>query len=337
MKTCVLLDKEKLEYREVEIPKLKAGEVLLKIKACGICSSDFNRVYGNSAYFFPLILGHEFSGRIVDSSDNVDKSIINKKAVVFPLLPCNECEFCNQKRYAQCKNYSYFGSRQNGAMAEYIAVPLWNIKILPEDLPCDIGALCEPMAVSVNAINKIENIKNKTVCISGSGTIAILCGLYAKSKGAEVAFIVRNNAKKEFLKTVGFNNFVVSNEEKQTNYEVLIECVGANDSLVNCIKFVKSNGQIILVGNPLGDMNLSQKDYWKILRSEISLNGIWNSNYKNNDFDDWDIAIEFLSKNQDSVGKLITDKFSLQDGIKAFEQLKEKRAIHIKGMFINEK
>lgn len=337
MKACVLLDKEKLEYREVETPKLKAGEVLVKINACGICSSDFNRVYGDSAYFFPLILGHEFAGKIVDCSDDVDKSIINKKVVVFPLLPCNECEFCREKHYAQCKNYSYFGSRQNGAMAEYIAVPLWNIKFLPQGLASEIGALCEPTAVAVNAITKIKDIGNKTVCISGSGTIAILCGLYAKSKGADVAFVVRNNLKKEFLSSLGFEKFVSLDKEEQANCEVLIECVGSNDSLTNCIKFVKSNGQIILVGNPSGDMNLNKKDYWKILRSEISLNGVWNSNYKNNDFDDWDIAIDFLFNNQNSVSKLISDKFNLKDEIKAFEQLKEKNSIHIKGVFIDEK
>lgn len=335
MKACVLMDKEKIEYQEVEIPKLKAGEVLIEIKACGICSSDFNRVYGDSAYFFPLILGHEFSGKIIDCSPDIDKSIINKSVVVFPLLPCMDCEFCKEKLYAQCKNYSYFGSRQNGAMAEYIAVPLWNIKILPDNLPYEIGALCEPMAVAVNAVNNIKNIRNKTVCISGSGTIAVLCGLFAKRKRANVTFIVRNALKKEFLKTLGFNNFAAA--DKKITYNVLIECVGSNESVINCIKLVKSNGQIILVGNPSSDIRFPKNDYWKILRSEILLNGIWNSHYKNSDFDDWDISINFLVKNQKLISKLITDKFKLQDKIKAFEQIKDKNTIHIKGVFINEK
>ena len=92
-----------------------------------------------------------------------------------------------------------------------------------------------------------------------------------------------------------------------------------------------------MVGNPSCDMNLNKKDYWKILRSEISFNGVWNSNYKNNDIDDWDIAIDFLFNNQNSVSKIISDKFCLKEGIKAFEQLKEKNSIHIKGLFIDEK
>jgi L-iditol 2-dehydrogenase len=265
------------------------------------------------------------------------KTLINKKVVVFPLLPCFECEFCKNKHYAQCKKYSYFGSRQNGAMTEYISVPFWNIKILPEQMSYEVGSLCEPTAVAVNAINKIEQIKNKNICISGSGTIAILCGLYAKSLGGNISFVIRNQAKAEFLKTLGFNNFIIENSEDICNNDVVIECVGTNKSLKNCIKFVNSHGQIILVGNPADNMTLDKKIYWKILRSELVINGIWNSNYKNGDVDDWDIAISFLNDNQELVKNLITDRFSLGCGIKAFEHLKNKDKIHLKGVFINEK
>ncbi len=169
--------------------------MLVKVLACGICSSDFNRVYKDSAYFFPIILGHEFSGQIVECGEGVEDSYFNKKVVVFPLLPCNECEFCKEKHYAQCKKYSYFGSRQNGAMAEYISVPLWNVKVIPDDMSCSVAALGEPTAVAVHAVNKIDNISGKTVCISGSGTIGILAGMIAKSKGADVAIVLRNDRK----------------------------------------------------------------------------------------------------------------------------------------------
>jgi L-iditol 2-dehydrogenase len=284
-----------------------------------------------------LILGHEFSGEIVDCANETDKSLINKKVVIFPLLPCFECEFCKTKHYAQCKKYSYFGSRQNGAMTEYISVPRWNIKVLPEQMAYEIGSLCEPTAVAVNAINKIKQIKEKNICISGSGTIAILCGLYAKSLGGNVSFVVRNHTKIEFLKAFGFNDFIMESSENICDKDVLIECVGSNSSLNNCIKLVRSHGQIILVGNPADNMTLDKKLYWKILRSELVINGVWNSNYKNSDVDDWDIAISFLNNNQDLVKKLITDRFSLDCGIKAFEQLRDKDKIHIKGVFINEK
>ncbi len=336
MKACVLLDKNNIEYKEVSKPALKSGEVLVKVKACGICSSDFNRVYGDSAYFFPIILGHEFAGKVVEISRGVPEDILNKKVTVFPLLPCFNCEFCKEKYYAQCERYSYFGSRQNGAMAEYIAVQYWNVKKLPDDMLYEVGALTEPMSVGINAMSKLKYSEGKSICISGSGTIAILCGLYAKTKNLDVSFVIRNEAKKRFLQSLGFEKFVLGSVENTKKFDILLECVGTNSSLINCVNLVKSQGQIILVGNPAGNMQLDKKDYWKLLRSEITINGVWNSHYKNSDSDDWDRAIEFLYKYQDLIKDIITDKFSLTEGIQAFEQMKLNDRCHIKGVFLNE-
>lgn len=336
MKACVLKNKNEIYFEDVETPSINANEVLIKIKTCGICSSDFNRVYGDSAYFYPIILGHEFSGEIIECGQNIEaKTYQGKKAVIFPLLPCFECEYCQQKSYAQCKNYKYFGSRCNGAMAEYIAVPVWNIKILPDDMPFELGALCEPTAVAVNAISKIDDYINKKICICGSGIIGIFCGIIAKTKGADVTFLVRNEIKKHFLQELGFENFI-NEDHNEAKYDTVIECVGSNKSINNCIKLVKSKGNLVFVGNPEGDILFEKPNYWKVLRSELSVKGVWNSHFKNIEADDWDMAVEFLYNNQQVVSKIITDKFELSDGIKAFELMRDRAKIHIKGVFVNE-
>ena len=334
MKACVLENKSQISYKEIDAPQVKENEVLVKVKACGICSSDFHRVYGNSAYFFPIVLGHEFSGEVVECGTNVESDLLGKKVVVFPLLPCMECEFCKQKSYAQCKNYKYFGSRCDGAMAEYISVPTWNIKVMPNDMQCKVGALCEPAAVGVHAANKIDDFNNKTVCVVGTGVIGIICGLVAKTRGAGVSFVVRNSVKKEFLQRLGFENFVDANTEEKI--DVVIECVGSNSSINSAVELVKSKGEIVFVGNPEGDITFNKAVYWKILRSELTVKGIWNSSYKNAEADDWDMAIDFLYNNQDIVQKLVTNEFRLEDGILAFEQMKNGTSLNIKGVFINE-
>lgn len=334
MKVCILEENKKLVYKDFPIPCLNSGEVLLKVKACGICSSDFSRVFNNGAYFYPIILGHEFSGEIVDCANDLDKNLIGKKAVVYPLLPCKECEACGEKAYAQCKNYSYFGSRQNGAMSEYIAVPFWNLKIIPDGLSCLIAAVCEPTAVAIHAIKKVDNIQNKKICIIGTGIIGIICGLYAKELGASVTFKVRNENKKMFLKELNFDDFV--SDETGNIFDCVIECVGSNDSINTALKTVKAHGQIVLVGNPAESViELQKNNYWKILRSEINLLGVWNSAFKNAQIDDWDIAIEFLCKQQNIVQKLITHKYKLEEGIKAFI-LNNDGKLRIKGVFVNE-
>ena len=334
MKACVLKANGIIEYEDVKTPSPKNDEVLIKIEACGICSSDYNRVHRNGAYFYPIILGHEFVGEIVKTGEDIDKEYIGEKVVVFPLLPCNECEFCKRKMYAQCKNYKYFGSRNNGGMAEYIAVPLWNTKIIPKDMKPEIAALCEPAAVALHSVNKIEDIKNKSICISGSGTIGILCGLVIKTLNPDITFVLRNNNKIDFLKNLGFKKFI--QEKNENEYDIVIECVGSETSVNNSVKLVKSGGTIILVGNPEGNICFDKKLYWKILRSEIVIKGVWNSSYKNCKKDDWDKAIEFLYKNQTICEKLITNKFYLKDCTKAFDEKNINSKIRLKGVFINE-
>ena len=98
MKACVLEGIGQLKYKDVEIPVMKKGEVLVNVKACGICSSDIPRIFTTGTYHFPTIPGHEFCGQIVDAAEDVDKSYIGKRAVIFPLLPCGECPSCKLRQ-----------------------------------------------------------------------------------------------------------------------------------------------------------------------------------------------------------------------------------------------
>ena len=102
MKALVLYGVGDLRLDEVNVPEIQKDCVLLNIKNCGICSSDIERVFVNGTYHFPTIPGHEFSGEIVGVYDEKDKGLLGKSASVFPLLPCNECSACKDKKYAQC-------------------------------------------------------------------------------------------------------------------------------------------------------------------------------------------------------------------------------------------
>lgn len=344
MKACVLEDINKLIYKEVPTPSLKDGEVLIKIKACGICSSDYNRVFKTGTYHFPTIPGHEFCGEIVQVAPDLNKDLISKRVVVFPLLPCNQCPSCKDEYYAQCSNYNYFGSRCDGGFAEYLAVPLWNCQFFSDSLDFDVAALCEPASVAFHAV-KLGNItRNQTVCIVGTGTIAILCGLWAKKQGARVIFIGRNTRKKDFLDSIGFHECLLDvegwdNSLKQiTNgqgVDIALECVGSDRALETSITSLKQRGTLVLVGNPDGDKTLLKKIYWKILRSEIIVKGSWNSEYSSKQ-NDWKCVLKELEKNSQQFSTLITHKFKLEQCKEAFEIMTNKSIFSIKGMFIND-
>ena len=111
-----------LRYEQIDLPKITEDEVLIQIKACGICSSDIERCFVNGTYHFPTVPGHEFSGKIVAVGNEKNSNFLGKRAVVFPMLPCFNCDACKEENYAQCHNYSYFGSRQDGGFSEFLVL-----------------------------------------------------------------------------------------------------------------------------------------------------------------------------------------------------------------------
>ncbi|MCH5303916.1 MAG: alcohol dehydrogenase catalytic domain-containing protein, partial [Ruminococcus sp.] len=127
MKARVLHAVGDLRYEDYPIPQLKPDEVLLKVKACGICGSDIPRIFVNGTYHFPTIPGHEFAGQVVAAASKENEHLIGTRAAVFPLIPCRECNSCNKGTFETCKSYDYLGSRSDGAFAEYVRVPVWNL------------------------------------------------------------------------------------------------------------------------------------------------------------------------------------------------------------------
>jgi L-iditol 2-dehydrogenase len=335
----------KLVYKDVPTPEPKENEVLLKIKACGVCSSDIDRVFKTGTYNFPTIPGHEFCGEIVKAGSNVDSSMIGKKAVVFPLLPCNKCPSCEKENYAQCSNYNYFGSRCDGAFAEYLAAPVWNVLTFSDKVPFDHAAMCEPAAVAMHAVKLSELNKGDTICIVGTGTIGILCGLWAQKQGAKnIIFIGRNARKKQFIESLGFSNVLldvdgldaaIANITEGKGVDIAFECVGSNQAISTAIKSLKQKGRMILVGNPEGDISLARNIYWKILRSELDVKGAWNSKYSSKD-NDWKDVLKAMEDNDLPFDKLITGRHNLSEADKAFDRLREKTIFTVKELFVNE-
>ena len=327
MKACVLNAINNLEYTEVTDPVVTAGEVLVKIGACGICSSDFDRVFRTGAYHFPIVLGHEIAGLVVSAAPDVNPSLVGKRVVVYPLLPCFECESCKKGFFAQCKSYNYFGSRCDGGYAQYLSVPAWNIMPFADTISFTHAALCEPAAVAWNAVSKVDITYDTKVLVVGTGLIGIVAGLWAMKKGADVSFKVRNSQKAEFIKSLGFLN--AQEDYDEGFFDICMECVGTNNSIADSLKYVKARGTVVFVGNPQADVLLDKKIYWKILRQELVIKGVWNSMYPT----DWEEVLRNISTLP--CDKLITHRFSLADGMKAFNTLK-KATFKIKGMYVIE-
>lgn len=341
MKVLNLYGINDLRLDEREIPEPKENEVLLKIKACGICSSDEARVLKTGTYHFPTVPGHEFAGQIVKLGKNVKPELLDKKAAVFPLLPCNKCTACKNEEYAMCSNYKYFGSRNDGGFSEYLTVPVWNLVLLDDSVEYEVGSLMEPSAVALHATNIAEVKENMNVAISGSGTIGILIGVFCKLKGANVYIIGINDNILNKVKSLGFETLKAENCVQEidniTNNEkmdIVFEAVGTNESMENCILSTKNKGTIVAVGNPQDDLNLKKDVYWKVLRKQLIIKGTWNSDYSTKQ-NDWKEVAELMKENNFPFKKLITNTYPLEESKEAFDLLQDREKAKIKITFIN--
>lgn len=337
-----------LRYEDVPDPKPAKGQVLLKIKACGICGSDIPRVLIKGTYHFPTIPGHEFSGQIVETGEGVDKALIGKKAAVFPLLPCGECGPCKIGGYEMCEHYNYFGSRCDGGFAEYIAVPVWNLVMVPESVDYEVAAMCEPCSVAVHALRNGGIEIGDNVAIFGSGPIGMMLAQWSMAWGADKVFLIDNDDRKvAFAKKIGFENVFNTKDGSPSDWikdntngkgaDLCIEGAGVSPTLEAAAFSARPLGRLVCMGNPAGDMKLSQNGYWQIMRKQLRLFGTWNSGYAPLPKNDWQLSIRSMETGKLNLKQLITHRVGLSDGIKPFKMMKERSEFFEKVMFLIDK
>ena len=345
MKACVLHAIGDLRYEEVPTPKPKEGEVLLNVRASGICGSDIGRVFTKGTYHFPTIPGHEFAGEIVEVGPGVSKKLISRSAAVFPLLPCKKCDMCEVGNYASCRDYNYFGSRCDGGFAEFIAVPVWNFVFGHNRLGYEQMAMAEPAAVSLHALSTAGVNLGDTVAVFGAGPIGLMLAAFAKAQGAlKVILLDIDENKIAFAKRMKHQYIINSGEEgyvekimKITNgrgVDLAVEGAGAGAALAGCLQCVKPMGKVVLMGNPIGDMQMKQKDYWEILRKQLTITGTWNSSYTQQK-NDWQDALDAMAAGMLDVTPFITHRFTFKECNKAFDMMKDRQEFFNKVMFIN--
>ena len=336
MKAWVLHGVNDFKYEEVDKPIVSEDEVLVEVKAVGICGSDIPRVYKDGAHNMPLIIGHEFAGQVVTTG---------KRVGVFPLIPCRQCTPCKNKQYEMCRNYSYLGSRRDGAFAEYVSVPKWNLIDLPENVSFEEAAMLEPMAVAVHAMRRVLPRKQDTVVVCGLGTIGMLLVMFLIDAGIKKLLVIGNKdfqrqtvlklglSEEQYCdsKKVDVNKWVME-QTKGNGTDIFFECVGKNETYSQAVNITAPAGKICLVGNPYSDMELDKGTYWKILRNQLTVVGTWNSSFTHDVSDDWHYVLNRLGQRMISPSQLISHRYSLEDIVQGFQIMRDKMEDYIKIM-----
>lgn len=313
-----------LRYEDIPMPECGEDEVLVKVESCGICGSDIPRVFTKGTYHFPTVIGHEFSGKVIYDSKN---EYVGKKVAVFPLLPCFACDSCTEGNYATCENYDYYGSRRDGGMSEYIAVKRWNLLLVPESVSYNEAAMCEPVSVARHAVCKLNIKEGDNLLISGAGPIGILAGQWAKYFGADKVYYIDIDPRKiDLAKQFDFLEY-----QEGVRVNCALEGTGFSNALSQCLAAVEPAGRMVLMGNPAGEMMLSQNTYWHILRKELTVYGTWNSSY-NDRQNDWKESLNAMANGMINVKPLITHTYYLEACHQAFEMMKNRTEFYCKVM-----
>jgi len=326
MKAAFLIEPEKIEIREVEIPKPQKNEVLVKIKNVGICGTD-KHIYKSGQLALarvklPFILGHECSGEVVDLGKDVMGIKIGDRVTVEPSNTCGICEFCKRGLYNMCVDYKPLGMPPDnqGVMAQYIAHRYDRCFLLPETISFEEGALIEPLAIVIHALN-LTNFKiGDEVLILGAGSIGLLMLMLLKAIGAGRCFIGSgNNFKLNLARKMGAD-FVINSTEKNLTDEItratggagvpiIFDAIGTKETAENSILLAKKGAFIIWIGVTADKASINISD---LIMKMLTVRG--TSDFIN----DFPKAISLVGSRRLAIDSIVTDYFNFKDINEAF-------------------
>jgi len=346
MKAAVWYDRKDVRVEDVPEPAAPGpGQVKVKVHWCGICGSDLHE-YDAGPIFIPataphpltgvqapLILGHEFSGEVVEVGAEVKNAKVGDRITADACQYCGECYMCKINRYSICSSLAFTGLMTDGAFAEYVNVPAYTIYQLPPDMPYDVGALVEPLAVGVHAIRRAPVIQGDSVAVVGAGTIGLVTLQSAKAAGASKVFVLEMaKARKEYAKKLGATAVIDPSETDPVEeirrltdgigVDVAIECVGGDKTGALAVDLTRVGGKTVLVGifEKPSEIHFNNLVFFE---KEIVGSLAYYGEFKT--------AIALLSDGRITAEPLITAKIKLDDIVeKGFEELLANREQHIK-------
>ncbi|MCL2709046.1 MAG: galactitol-1-phosphate 5-dehydrogenase [Defluviitaleaceae bacterium] len=305
MKAAILYGDGDVRFGEWPEPKIGPGEVKIRVRAAGICGSDIPRVFRGGAHYYPIVLGHEFSGDIVEVGEGVGGFEVGDKAAGAPLLPCLACGDCLRGDYALCKNYGFIGSRQQGAFAEYVALPARNAVKIDSSVPYEHAAMLEPSTVALHGLRLNKYAGGKTVAVLGAGTIGLFTVMWAKDFGAKsvTAFDISGD-RLNLAKELGADGAVNAAEEgfittaiEQTGgkgYDYVFETAGSVASMKAAFELAANKAGVCFIGTPHEKLEFAPRLWESMNRKEFSLTGSWMSYSAPFPGEEWTLAAHGL-------------------------------------------
>jgi len=336
MKAAVWYGGKDIRIEDVPKPKIRNDEVLVKVKAAGICGSELHAYEGVSQRRTPpLVMGHEFAGEVTEIGKDVKDLKLGVRITVDPLKRCGVCTPCVRGQGNVCRNVKLFGLHTDGAFAEYVAVPALNCYVLPDYVSYEEGAMTEPLSVALRAVNNTDVKLGDTVVVIGAGIIGLSILKAARTAGAGrliVTDIV--DYRLDFAKTLGADITInsmtqdsVSRIMELTNgvgADIVFEAVGLEATVQQGINMLAIGGKLTVVGMMSKTMTLN---VLSIVSRELQIRGSYA--YASDDFRR---GFSYIVNRKIDVKSLITNVLPLEKIQEGFELMHEKKGKTLKIM-----
>lgn len=341
MKAAVLEELNKLIVREVGTPKIKAGSILLKIRACGICGSDLRIISaGSSRVKLPAIIGHEIVGEIIDIGEGVTGFGKGERVAVGADVPCGQCAWCNSGMGNCCDTNYAMGYQFQGGYAEYCLLEPMVVKHgaivhVPDGVSDEEATYMEPLACCINGIERIGTVKDRTVLIIGAGQMGCIMAMLAKAEGAKIVIISDVSEGRLALGRHAAADGYVPNDGKKLESEIMriTENRGADVIFTACsiqevqeqaLRLVAKRGAINFFGGLPQHSSKITVDSNIVHYRECIVTGSHGSVPRQNV-----AAMELIKSGKVEVKKLTTHRFGLDSINTAIEMRKNPNALRI--------
>jgi len=337
-----------VEVKDVEIPKLKKDEVLVKVEAVSICGSDLHMFEGMNAYEWvptPVILGHEFTGIVVEVNNRDHEHLLNSHVIINPYVACGECKNCQMGRTNLCdhgqgamdkvpaKSLQY-GFRQNGGMAEYAAIYYKNVLPIPETMPIEVAGMVEALGIGVRALERANILPGDTAVVIGPGPIGLSLVASLSNfalKKLIVTGLTVDEERLQMAKELGATDIIYADKVNDLDaiseltdgegVDHVFETSGFHQSMVSGVRMCTKGGELLLVGISAKETILPSNE---IVRGEITVKGVYGVTEQT-----LKRTIAMAASGKYPYKKLISHILPLKDAVEGLEVGVKKQGIKV--------
>ncbi|RKD89249.1 zinc-dependent alcohol dehydrogenase [Halopiger aswanensis] len=331
MKAIVHTGPRSIEIREREKPTVAADEVLVQVNSAGLCGSDAHAYTYEDGYEWiplPRIMGHEYSGEVVEVGEDVTDFDVGDHVVEEPIHDCGSCFQCKNGQPNVCRNFEITGMHNDGAYTEYTTVKPKDLHHIPDSVPLRQASITEPLSIATRAVFDQSTVTpGDLVLVEGPGPIGVLVAAVADSLGANV--VVSGLGKDTeyrlpLVERLGVDTIDVENGDLEAfvesqadggGFDVVFDTTGHKSGVEMGVEHVRKGGQVVVVGLPGAPSELFMTP---VVRGEVMVNTSYGSTWRN-----FEQAIRLLDGGEIDADEIIDTSYSIEDPTAAFDAFLE--------------